>query len=85
MIVYGDERRKLAECYTIAGAQRPEAMNRRKTIGSRERRILERNMTTLSATVESEDDGRSVLPPKVREVLGVAALAGGQAVRAARG
>ncbi|MEZ5753982.1 division/cell wall cluster transcriptional repressor MraZ [Tabrizicola sp. M-4] len=82
VIVYGDERRKFAECYTIAGAQRLEALIRRKPIGSPERRLLERNMITLSATVEIDDDGRIVLPPKVREKIGMSAQDGGEAVLA---
>jgi len=65
VIVYGDERRKFAECYTVAGAQRLEAMIRKLPLGSMQRRLLERNLVTLSVTLEIDDDGRIVLPPKV--------------------
>jgi len=79
VIVYGDERRKFAECYTIAGAQRLEALIRKLPLGSMQRRLLERNMVTLSVTLEIDDDGRIVLPPKVREKTGLSAE-GGEAV-----
>jgi len=71
VMVYGDTRRKFVECYTIAGAARLEKKIGKLPIGSKERRMLERNMITLSATVEIDDDGRIVLPPKVREKAGI--------------
>lgn len=80
VIVYGDERRNFAECYTIAGAQRLEAMIRRLPLGSVNRRLLERNMITLSVTLDIDDDGRIVLPPKVREKAGLSAADAGEAV-----
>jgi len=76
VIVYGDERRKFAECYTVAGAQRLEAMIRKLPLGSMQRRLLERNMVTLSVTLEIDDDGRIVLPPKVRAKTGLSGEAG---------
>lgn len=76
VIVYGDERRKFAECYTVAGAQRLEAMIRKLPLGSMQRRLLERNLVTLSVTLEIDDDGRIVLPAKVREKTGLSSEAG---------
>lgn len=73
VMVYGDERRKFAECYTIAEATRLEARIRALPLGSQKRRILERNLITLSATIELDDDGRIVLPPKVRDKIGIGA------------
>lgn len=73
VMVYGDERRKFVECYTVAEAQRLEARIRRLPIGSPQRRVLERNMITLSATIDIDDDGRIVLPPKVREKIALGA------------
>lgn len=73
VMVYGDERRKFAECYTIAEAARLEARIRALPLGSQKRRILERNMITLSATIEIDDDGRIVLPAKVRDKIGIGA------------
>lgn len=80
VIVYGDERRKFAECYTIAGAQRLEAMIRRLPLGSMQRRLLERNMITLSVTLDIDDDGRIVLPPRVREKAGLSSADAAEAV-----
>lgn len=80
VIVYGDDRRKFAECYTVAGAQRLETLIRKLPLGSPQRRLLERNMITLSVTVEIDDDGRIVLPPKVREKTGLSASDAGEAV-----
>jgi MraZ protein len=71
VMVYGDERRKFTECYTIAEAARLEAKIRALPLGSTHRRILERNMITLSVTVEIDDDGRIVLPGKVRDKIGL--------------
>jgi MraZ protein len=73
VMVYGDERRKFVECYTIAEATRLEARIRALPLGSQKRRILERNLITLSATLELDDDGRIVLPPKVRDKIGIGA------------
>ncbi len=73
VMVYGDERRKFTECYTIAEAARLEARIRALPLGSQKRRILERNLITLSATIEIDDDGRIVLPAKVRDKIGIGA------------
>lgn len=73
VIVYGDERRKFAECYTIAEAARLEARIRALPLGSQKRRILERNLVTLSVTLEIDDDGRIVLPGKVRDKIALSA------------
>lgn len=72
VMVYGDSRRKFTECYTMAGAAVLEEKIKRLPLGSDKRRMLERNMITLSVTVEIDDDGRIVLPPKVREKVGIA-------------
>jgi MraZ protein len=71
VMVYGDERRRFVECYPIAEMRRVEAQIARLPKGSPGRRLLERNLITLSATVEIDDDGRVVLPPRVREKIGV--------------
>lgn len=72
VMVYGDTRRKYTECYTIAGAAALEEKIKKLPLGSQNRRMLERNMITLSVTLEIDDDGRIVLPPKVREKVGIA-------------
>lgn len=72
VMVYGDSRRKYTECYTMAGAAALEDKIKKLPLGSDKRRMLERNMITLSVTLEIDDDGRIVLPPKVREKCGIA-------------
>ncbi|MGL5010331.1 MAG: division/cell wall cluster transcriptional repressor MraZ [Paracoccaceae bacterium] len=76
VIVYGGER-SYVECYTLAEMARIERRIGRMQIGSAQRRYLERNMITLSQTVEIDADGRIVLGPKAREKLGLAALKDG--------
>lgn len=71
VLVYGDERRQFVECYSRAEMERVEGLIRSLPRGSTNRRILQRNLITLSATVEVDTDGRIVLPPQVREKLGL--------------
>lgn len=71
VMVYGDERRRFVECYPITEMKRVEALIARLPKGSPNRRLLERNLITLSATVEIDEDGRIVLPPRVRDKIGV--------------
>ena len=71
VMVYGGPDRQFVECYTIAEMKRVEARIRRIPTGTPQRRFMERNLVTLSQTVEVDDDGRIVLPPKVREKIGL--------------
>jgi MraZ protein len=73
VMVYGDERRQFVECYSILEMKRVEALIARLPKGQNRRRFLERNLITQSVTVEVDDDGRIVLPQKVREKIGVSA------------
>lgn len=73
IMVYGDKSRRFVECYSRAGADQLAAMVRQLPSGTRERLKAERNLITLSATVEIDEDGRIVLPAKVREKMGVTA------------
>ena len=73
VMVYGDERRRFVECYSITEMKQTEAQIARMPKGDRKRRYLERNVITMSVTVEVDDDGRIVLPARVREKLGVTA------------
>jgi MraZ protein len=73
VLVYGDARRRFVECYTRAEMARVEDMIRRMPLGSENRRILQRNLITLSVTVEVDSDGRIVLPQQVREKLELSA------------
>lgn len=75
VMVYGDERRQFVECYSIQEMKRVEALIARLPKGAPRRRFLERNLITLSVTVEVDEDGRIVLPQKVREKIGLSAEA----------
>jgi MraZ protein len=71
VMVYGDERRKFVECYSIHEMRRVEGLIARLPKGAPRRRFLERNLITLSVTVEVDEDGRIVLPQKVRDKIGL--------------
>lgn len=76
VIVYGGgTARQFVECYTLTEMKRLEARIRRMPQGTPARKALERNFITLSQTVEVDEDGRIVLPPKVREKIGLTAEA----------
>lgn len=70
VMVYGDERRQFVECYSITEMKRVESLIAKLPKGSPRRRVLERNLITLSVTVEVDEDGRIVLPQKVRDKIG---------------
>ena len=74
VIVYGGDR-AYVECYTLAEMARIERRIARMPMGSTPRRYLERNMITLSQTVEVDGDGRIVLSAKAREKMGLATIA----------
>lgn len=71
VIVYGDERREFLECYTVREMAKVEAMIARIPRGSQRRRLLERNLITLSLTAEVDEDGRLVLPQKARDKIAI--------------
>ncbi|NBO20659.1 MAG: transcriptional regulator MraZ [Rhodobacteraceae bacterium] len=83
VMVYGDERRQYVECYTVAEMAQLERRIRKLPLGSPQRRLLERNLITLSLTAEVDEDGRIVLAPKLRDKMGLdgdALSAGAEAV-----
>jgi MraZ protein len=73
VIVYGDARRSFAECYTIAEMKVLEASILSRPVGESVRKILARNIITLSLIAEIDEDGRIVLPQKVREKIAMSA------------
>ncbi len=79
IMVFGDESRKFVECYSKAGADALARKIEAIPDGTEDRLAAEFNLITLSATIEIDDDGRIVLPPDVREKLGIGPddLAGG--------
>ena len=70
-MVYGGKSRNFVECYSKAGADRLAGLVQQLPPGTKERLRAERNLITLSITVEIDDDGRIVLPAKVREKMGL--------------
>ena len=72
VIVYGGKKRQFCECYSFKEAEDMAQKIRMLPPGSDQRLKAERNLVTLSATVDLDDDGRIVLPTKVREKLGIA-------------
>ncbi len=71
VMIYGGKSRNFVECYTKAGADRLARQVQQLPPGTKERLKAERNLITLSVTVDIDDDGRIVLPPKVREKMGL--------------
>jgi MraZ protein len=71
VIVYGGKHRQHCDCYTMAGADALADWVETLPLGSKDRTKAERDLITRSATVEVDDDGRIVLPPVVREKLGL--------------
>lgn len=69
IMVYGDGK-KFAQCYSMRGVQALYDMIAAHPIGKR-RDDLELAFVSRSAEVEIDEDGRLVLPPKVRARMGV--------------
>lgn len=72
VMVYGGRAgQAYVECYSVAQMAVMEDKIRKLAPGTPQRKVLERNYITLSQTVEIDDDGRLVLPAKVRERIGL--------------
>ncbi|MEZ5912941.1 MAG: division/cell wall cluster transcriptional repressor MraZ [Paracoccaceae bacterium] len=69
VIVYGDHRRKYLECYSIEAIQEVDEKIGYLPRGSVERRMLERMMHGQSHPTEVDEDGRIILPQKLREKI----------------
>jgi MraZ protein len=72
-MVYGGPGRRFVECYSMKGARDLNARIEQLDIGSDEREQAELYFITRSTDVEIDEDGRLVLPPKVRAKMGVSA------------
>lgn len=71
VMVYGGERRRYLECYTIVGMRRLERRISRLPDGSKQRIYAARNFIRMSIEVEIDDEGRIVLPQKGRDKIGL--------------
>ncbi len=72
VLVYGGKSRNFVECYSKAGADALARDIEAMPQGEKPRLRAEREMITQSVTIEIDDDGRIVLPSKVREKMGFA-------------
>ncbi|MDF0599737.1 division/cell wall cluster transcriptional repressor MraZ [Psychromarinibacter sp. C21-152] len=71
IIVYGDERRKFLECYTIESMEALEDEIDALPAGSEERDVLETIYHGHSMEMSLDDTGRIVLSKKLRDKLGI--------------
>jgi MraZ protein len=67
IIVYGDERRKFIECYTIEAIEGVDSKIDRLPRGSLERKTLERFFHGQSIPTSIDETGRLVLSSRLRE------------------
>ena len=66
VIVYGDHRRKFLECYSIEAIEDIDAQIDAMPRGTVERKMLERLFHGQSLPTQVDEDGRIVLPQKLR-------------------
>lgn len=71
VIVYGDQRRKFLECYTIDAIEQVEDRIAEMPRGSQKRRALERMISGYSTEITVDDTGRIVLAKKLRDKIGL--------------
>jgi MraZ protein len=71
VIVYGDARRNFLEGYTMQAIEEVDEKISKLPRGSKGRRMLERMFSGQAVTLQSDDTGRIVLSPKLREKLGL--------------
>lgn len=71
VIVYGDHRRKFLECYTIEAIDDIDAQIDAMPRGTVERKMLERLFHGQSHPTQVDEDGRIVLPIKLRDKIGL--------------
>jgi MraZ protein len=73
IMVYGGKSRNFVECYTKAGADALARDIEAMPQGEKARLRAERELITQSVVTEIDEDGRIVLPQRVREKMGFAA------------
>jgi MraZ protein len=69
VIVYGDERRKYLECYTMEAIEEVDNLIARIPRGSPERMYMERMFNGQSLETGVDGTGRIVLPKKLRDKI----------------
>ncbi|MCC5987006.1 MAG: division/cell wall cluster transcriptional repressor MraZ [Pararhodobacter sp.] len=71
VIVYGPAAQKRFDCFTIDAIERIDRRIDRMKKGSPERKLLERIYHGHALPTQLDDDGRILLPQKLREKLGL--------------
>lgn len=71
VIVYGLERQKYLECFTMTAIAEVDEKIQRLPRGSSQRRALETIYSGMADTVSVDETGRFVLPQKARTKLGL--------------
>ncbi len=71
VIVYGGERQKHLECYTMEAIDEVDQKIAKMQRGSMERRMLEKMFNGQSFPTSVDDTGRLVLPAKLRQKIGL--------------
>ena len=71
IIVYGTETQVRFDCYTVQGIERIDERIDRMKKGSVERRVLERIYHGHALHAQLDEEGRVVLPQKLREKIGL--------------
>lgn len=71
VIVYGDHRRKYLECYTVEAKEEISRQIATMPRGSMERKMLERLYHGQAHVAQIDEDGRIILPQKLREKIGL--------------
>lgn len=69
IIVFGPAKQNFLKCYTVAGIQSIERRIKRMKLGSVERKALETIYHGLAMDLPVLEDGRILLPAKLREKL----------------
>ena len=75
VIVYGDDRRKYLECYTVNAIDEVDDKIDALPRGSMERQMLQRLFHGQSFPTSVDETGRLVLPAKLRQKIGLEAEA----------
>lgn len=71
VIVYGLERQKYLECYTMEAIEEVDAKIAALPRGSKNRRLMETIFNGLSFPTSVDETGRLVLPAKLRDKIGL--------------
>ena len=75
IIVYGNDRRRFLECYTVKAIEEVDRLIERMPRGSNDRRAMEDFIYAKSEEVDVDGTGRMVLPKKLRDKIGLGAEA----------